>query len=71
MKRNPGTGLFAIVVIGVLASNCSSDKSLEAGQRIFEQNCMACHQQGVNGAPMIGNKKLWANRVLQGEATLI
>ena len=32
---------------------------------------MVCHNQGVAGAPKIGNKKAWAPRIAQGLDTLV
>lgn len=41
------------------------------GQKLWQENCAVCHQQGLGGAPMIGNKKQWNKRVAQGLPTLI
>ena len=42
-----------------------------AGELIVKKNCKVCHAQGINGAPIIGNKKMWGPRLSQGEAVLI
>ncbi len=41
------------------------------GELIVKQNCKVCHAQGLNGAPIIGNKKMWGPRLVQGEKTLV
>lgn len=44
---------------------------LAAGKAIVEDNCRVCHAQGINGAPIIGNEKMWAPRLQQGLDTLV
>jgi len=41
------------------------------GEGIVNANCVVCHSQGINGAPIVGNKKMWAPRLGQGEAVLV
>ena len=41
------------------------------GELIVNANCVVCHSQGINGAPIIGNKKMWAPRLGQGVPTLV
>lgn len=41
------------------------------GEQVFTQNCKVCHAQGINGAPIFGNKKMWAPRVEKGIPALI
>lgn len=40
------------------------------GQKAYGKVCFACHDQGVAGAPKLGDKALWGPRLPQGEATL-
>lgn len=44
---------------------------LAAGKAIVEKTCIACHDQGLNGAPILGNKKMWSKRLPQGEEVLV
>ena len=44
---------------------------LEAGSATYEAVCKVCHAQGINGAPILGNKKMWAKRAPQGLDTLV
>ncbi len=41
------------------------------GAVLVKANCFACHKPGLNGAPIIGNAKMWGPRVTQGEETLV
>ena len=45
-------------------------KAADPGQAIVKKNCKVCHAQGINGAPIIGNKKMWGPRLGKGEAAL-
>lgn len=49
----------------------SLSPELAQGKVIVDANCRVCHAQGINGAPVIGNRKMWAPRLLQGKETLI
>lgn len=44
--------------------------SAEAGKRVYDQVCAACHAAGVAGAPKFGDKAAWAPRLKQGMDTL-
>ena len=42
------------------------ETTLSEGEQIVKQNCKVCHAQGINGAPVIGNKKMWQERTGKG-----
>ncbi len=42
----------------------------DAGKKLYDSVCMACHSAGVAGAPKFGDKAAWADRIKQGVATL-
>jgi cytochrome c5 len=44
--------------------------SAEAGKKVYDTACVACHGTGVAGAPKAGDKAAWAPRIAQGQATL-
>jgi cytochrome c5 len=44
--------------------------SADAGKKLYDTVCMACHAAGVAGAPKFGDKAAWAPRIKQGQATL-
>lgn len=65
--------LIMISLLVVVVSGCASeeDKLLSAGAEIYKANCKVCHSQGINGAPVFGNKKNWAPRAPQGIDVLV
>jgi cytochrome c5 len=72
------TILFSFLLpLAVLVSSCSepveiqAPESISAAEEIYKKNCKVCHAQGINGAPIIGNNKMWGKRVVQGRETLI
>lgn len=69
---NPAPVLL-VLMITFLFSACKSeqDKKRELGQQVVNDNCKICHAQGINGAPIIGNKKMWSKRLTQNDETLI
>lgn len=42
----------------------------DKGKTVYDQNCAACHAAGVAGAPKVGDKAVWKDRVAKGNATL-
>jgi cytochrome c5 len=44
--------------------------SADAGKKVYEAACQACHAAGVAGAPKLGDKAAWAARIKQGKDTL-
>ena len=68
------SGLLTFALMALLMVGCSSESAetkVTLGQTIWETNCRVCHQQGLGGAPMIGNKKQWAPRIAQGLPVLL
>lgn len=68
--------LCALTVIGLSACSDSTTETetttvASPGQTIWQANCAVCHQQGLGGAPVIGNQIQWKKRVEQGLPTLI
>lgn len=44
--------------------------SADAGKKLYDGVCMACHAAGVAGAPKFGDKTAWADRIKQGAPVL-
>jgi len=44
--------------------------SAEAGKKLYDSACVACHGAGIAGAPKVGDKAAWAPRIAQGNDTL-
>jgi len=54
-------------------SACSDEQAemLAKGEAIYTANCKVCHAQGINGAPIVGNSKMWNRRAEQGIPVLL
>jgi cytochrome c5 len=48
----------------------SADSSDRSGKRVVQEVCAACHEQGANGAPRIGDKEAWKERTSLGLTAL-
>jgi cytochrome c5 len=44
--------------------------STDAGKKVYESACVACHGAGIAGAPKLGDKAAWADRIKQGQNVL-
>lgn len=42
-----------------------------SGEDVYGASCLACHDAGVAGAPKTGVAADWADRIAQGEDTLV
>ena len=80
MKNSALMSFLTLIFVALVVTGCNSDETaktaalspeLEKGKSIVEGRCFACHAQSINGAPIIGNKKMWSKRVHQGKAVLI
>ncbi|HZW22808.1 c-type cytochrome [Noviherbaspirillum sp.] len=40
------------------------------GKKVYDTACVACHGAGVAGAPKVGDKAAWTDRIKQGNDTL-
>ena len=43
----------------------------KSGQQVYQQSCQACHVAGVAGAPKLGDKAAWSDRIGKGVDTLV
>jgi cytochrome c len=41
-------------------------ESLDLSQNIYSENCQACHETGIAGAPKTDNKEVWESRLDKG-----
>lgn len=44
--------------------------SADAGKKLYEAACQVCHTPGIAGAPKLGDKAAWADRIKQGNNVL-
>lgn len=60
---------FAIAISAAAA--LVSFQTFADGKSVYEGTCKVCHDQGIGGAPKMGDKAAWAPRLKTGEAALI
>ena len=61
----------AIIVSSFLSAAFAAGAALAAdGEAVYNQACMACHAQGVAGAPKLGDAEAWAPRIEKGKDAL-
>jgi cytochrome c5 len=53
--------------VGLIAVASGAQAS---GEQVFQQTCAACHTTGAAGAPKVGDKAAWKDRVAKGKDTL-
>ncbi len=61
-----------ILVAGALSAFvlASAPVAAEDGKAVYEQACHVCHAAGVAGAPKLGDKVAWTDRIAQSIDTL-
>lgn len=42
-----------------------------AGEKIYQQSCASCHDQGMFGAPRVGFRQDWDTRLAKGSRVLV
>lgn len=60
-----------VAEVDVVAVDAGTTKVALSGDAVYQQNCLACHGSGAMGAPMLGDKAVWAPRIAQGYETLV
>lgn len=48
------------------SSSANNTAEVSPGEELVKKNCKVCHAQGINGAPIIGNAKMWEPRITKG-----
>jgi len=56
-----------VCVLGMLSFNVFAEGN---GERIYNQVCFTCHDQGVFGAPKLGEISDWMDRISAGKSLL-
>ncbi|MFC3150772.1 c-type cytochrome [Litoribrevibacter euphylliae] len=64
-------GRLGLVCLTTLVLTACGNPELELGEQIYTGTCKACHAGGINGAPILGNNKMWSKRAPQGIPTLV
>ena len=67
----PGLVMVLALLSGtVLAEEPPSSERLKEGWTVFNRTCTVCHWPGVGGAPQIGDKNAWQERIGLGRTVL-
>lgn len=68
MRVNFGTAGAALLAAAILAVPLTGEAQSGArgGKQVVEATCAACHAEGKNGAPKIGDREAWKSRAAQG-----
>ncbi len=53
------------------AETAAADGPVDVGAATYGKICFACHDAGVGGAPKVGDKAAWADRLQKGEEMLV
>ena len=56
-------------IISLLMLCCST--AAGAANPVYEKNCMACHGEGVAGAPRVGEVEAWKERLPKGIGAMV
>ena len=71
MKKIYHHSALIMLAFGLLGCGAKEPEKPSNGELVFQGTCRVCHAQGINGAPIYGNKKMWGKRLPQGIPTLI
>lgn len=65
--------LFGSILPGCALSTRYGERecSLEEGERVYRKACGSCHDSGIDGAQVIGDKKGWRSRIDKGMEQLV
>ena len=53
------------------AEPAQGDAPVMSGAEAYEQQCAGCHETGINGAPVVGNKEDWKDRSKLWQAVIM
>ena len=56
---------------GFTLVDVNAPRTLQTGTQVYSAVCMGCHAAGVAGAPKVGDKAVWSERIAQGYETLV
>src|SRR5450830_1715665 len=54
----------------VTAPATEAKSTVDAGKKLYDAACVACHGAGIAGAPKFGDKGAWGPRIAQGKPVL-
>ena len=65
MAAAPAAAAPVVAVAAAAPAAVAATVSNDAGKKIYDAACVACHGAGVAGAPKFGDKAAWADRIKQ------
>ena len=65
------TAASAADVAKKAAAPAAAGVDLAVGEKLYRSNCFACHDMAVAGAPKLGDKAAWAERIAQGDDVMV
>lgn len=60
--------LMSVTITAALVTVFSANSFAADGKAVYEASCKMCHATGVMGAPKLGDKGAWAERIATGIA---
>ena len=63
LRRAAAGLLLSLATVSASAAEQPSEETLKQGWMVFNRTCTVCHWPGVGGAPRIGDKAAWKNRI--------
>jgi cytochrome c5 len=70
VARIKPVGELVVASAATVANGVISTAKAADGKATYDKACMACHAAGVAGAPKLGDKAAWKDRIAQGNDTL-
>lgn len=66
-KLNTG----APIAVAAAPVTAAAPAAARSGEAVYNASCVACHGTGAAGAPKLGDKAAWADRIGQGMDVLV
>ena len=70
-RRNPSHQAAAPKEVFAPIATNDPERIVAMGRRYYERACASCHDQGLQGAPLLGNQADWEDRVGKGVFQLV
>ena len=71
LRYTPHLLLPALLLLAACAATADDRCRLEGGEAAYRSSCAHCHDTGVGGAQVIGDREGWRSRLEKGMSTLV
>ena len=72
LLTSPATRILAVALLAMLGGcGPQSDDPEHPGKAVYLRYCFSCHQAGIAGAPKLGEREEWAQRVANGRDAML